>query len=421
MPRFQGLDAWLDWQQSLHPSAIELGLDRVTRVAERLGVLEPVWPVITVAGTNGKGSCVAYMDSILRTAGYRTGAYTSPHLLRYNERIRLDGQDVEDSALVEAFETVDQARGEISLTYFEFGTLAALVLFERLRPDVVLLEVGLGGRLDAVNVLDSDAAIVASVGLDHVDWLGATREAIGREKAGVFRAGRPAICGDRECPDSVRETAAGVVAPLFLIGRDYDHVPASNEHWTFQGAGRTIKRLPVPSLAGRHQLDNAATAAMTLTLLGDRLPVGDDAVREGLRSTRLPGRFQVIPGRVEWILDVAHNREAAKGLAQSLRGAPPAGRTHGVVAILARKDAGAVIEPLLDIVDVWYPLQLPDQDARPAQAVADLLPPARVENAGAPEELFARVVQEAEAGDRIVVFGSFRTVEEALRRLTKSE
>ena len=425
MSRFHSLAQWLDWQQTLHPSAIELGLERVRVVAERLGVLEPPWPVITVAGTNGKGSCVAYMESILRAAGYRTAAYTSPHLLRYNERIRLDGRSVGDQALIQAFEAVDEARGATSLTYFEFGTLAALWLFWRREPDVVLLEVGLGGRLDAVNVLDSDAAVVVSVGLDHTDWLGDTRESIGREKAGVFRSGRPAICGDRDCPASVRDTAIQQASPLFLIGRDYDREDATGEGWTFRGAGRRIEALPLPNLAGEQQLDNAATALMALALLDDRLPVSDQAVRQGLAAAVLAGRFQVISDRVEWILDVAHNQEASRGLAASLIGSPCAGKTRAVVAVLARKDAMALLQPLLDVVDVWYPLRLPDADARPAEDLAELLgrqvEPARLAKAGPPDELFARAERDADPEDRIVVFGSFRTVEEALRRLTKAE
>ena len=425
MSRFHSLAQWLDWQQTLHPSVIDLGLERVREVAERLGVMEPAWPVITVAGTNGKGSCVAFMESILRAAGYRTAAYTSPHLLRYNERIRLDGRPVDDQALIQAFEAVDEARGSTSLTYFEFGTLAALWLFRRREPDVVLLEVGLGGRLDAVNVLDSDAAVVVSVGLDHTDWLGDTRESIGREKAGVFRSGRPAICGDRDCPASVRDAANQQASPLFLIGRDYDREDVPGGGWTFHGAGRRIEALPPPNLAGEHQLDNAATALMALALLDDRLPVSDQAVRQGIGAAALAGRFQVISGRVEWILDVAHNQEASQGLAASLARSSCTGKTRAVVAVLTRKDAPALLRPLLDMVDVWYPLQLPDADARPAEDLAELLvrqvEPARLAKAGPPDELFARAESEADPGDRIVVFGSFRTIEEALRRLTKAE
>lgn len=414
--RFATLDGWLQWQQTLHPRAIDLGLDRVRQVAERLGVRRPACPVITVGGTNGKGSCVSYLDAILAAAGYRVGVYTSPHLVRYNERIRIGGCEATDAELVDAFERIDRARGDTSLTYFEFGTLAAFDLFSRSGCDVWILEVGLGGRLDAVNVIDADVAVLTSISLDHTDWLGPDREAIGREKAGIFRAGRVAVYGERDMPASVADAAAAIGARLWHVGREFDYA-AESGRWSFVAPNAVQRTLPLPALPGEHQLANAAAALAALQAVSDRLPVPFDAVETGLARTRLPGRFQVLPGAVEWILDVAHNQDGVACLARTLRGRPISGRCHAVFAQMRRKELWPVVASIADLIDDWWLLDLGDEDARPAADVAAELrgrdKQVRAEADAA--ELFDAVTAAAAPGDRVVVFGSFRTVEEALR------
>ena len=300
MPRFQTLAGWLNWQEGLHPKKIDLGLERVADVASRLGTLQLEQTVITVAGTNGKGSSVAFLESILSAAGYRVGTYTSPHLFRYNERIRINSHEVDDAALCEAFAAVDEARGTSTLSYFEFGTLAALQLFSQAPLDIVVLEVGLGGRLDAVNIIDATVALVTSVGIDHCAWLGTDRESIGREKAGIFRATRPAICSDPAPPASVEKHAQKIGADWYCLGQAYDYTEEPGG-WTWRGAGRALEALPCPSLPGKHQLNNAAGVLMALELLSGQHPVTRAAIEQGLQSVSLPGRCQVVAGAVEQI------------------------------------------------------------------------------------------------------------------------
>ncbi|HSP00336.1 MAG TPA: bifunctional tetrahydrofolate synthase/dihydrofolate synthase, partial [Thioalkalivibrio sp.] len=311
--RFDTLEQWLAWQETLHPKAIDLGLERVARVAGRLGLLEPSHAVITVAGTNGKGSTVALLDAIYRAAGYRVCTYTSPHLLRYNERIRIHGALASDEALCRAFDAVDTARGEESLSYFEFGTLAALWLFWEAAPDVAILEVGLGGRLDAVNIIDSDVAVITSIGIDHEAWLGSDREVIGAEKAGVFRAARPAVCGDPRPPASIQRRALDLGAKLYMAGRDFSwQAAALGQGWQWQGPGAVVLAdLPLPALFGPIQLNNAASALTAVTLLQARLAVSREALARGLQQVRLPGRFQQLRDKPLVILDVAHNPQGA--------------------------------------------------------------------------------------------------------------
>lgn len=414
--RFETLSEWLDWQQGLHPRAIDLGLDRVRRVGERLGALSPGCPVFTVAGTNGKGSCVAFLEGCLRAAGYRTGAYTSPHLLRYNERIRIDGVEIDDQSLIEAFARVDAARQDESLTYFEFGTLAAFDLFRRAGCEAWVLEVGLGGRLDAVNIIDADVALISSVGLDHTDWLGPDREHIGAEKAGVFRAGRRAIFGGADVPQSVLDHAGRVGAPLWLAGRDY-RWQRRVSGWDFIGPQGELRELPLPGLQGAYQLGNAATALAALQALSARLPVPRSALELGITQAWVAGRFQVLAGPVEWILDVAHNRDSVENLRQVLAARPTTGRTLTVFAQMQRKELEPVLAAMAPAVDAWYLLELPDADVRPAADVAAGLAALGIEPAavGPAPRLFEQVAAALQAGDRLVVFGSFRTVEEALR------
>jgi len=415
-PRFDSLHEWLQWQETLHPSSIDLGLGRVARVADHLKCRAPARVVISVAGTNGKGSCVALLEAILLRAGYRVGCYTSPHLFRYNERLRLQGQAVSDRLLVEAFERVDQARGGHTLTYFEFGTLAALDIMGAEQLDVAILEVGLGGRLDAVNIVDADAALLASVGVDHSDWLGPDRESIGREKAGIFRTSRPAVCGDPDPPLSVREEAGRIGAEFRVLGRDFT-LKHAGRRWHWQGQRSRYRDLPLPSLAGAHQLANAASVLMVLEMLADRLPVTRKAIDSGLRWARLPGRIETIAGKVEQVLDVSHNAQAAQALVDALRHMPLAGKTHAVIGMMRDKDVEAFVRALQPEVDSWYVVGLnvarasyPEQLA--ARVAAVVGPAGRVSCCATVAEALAAVKRRVETGDRVLVCGSFHTVAE---------
>lgn len=382
------------------------------RVKHALG-LAPAFPLIVVGGTNGKGSTCAYLEAILGAAGYKTGVYTSPHLLRYNERVRIAGVEASDGDLVRAFERVDAARGETSLTYFEFGTLGAMLQFVDAGVDVAVLEVGLGGRLDAVNVFDADAAIVTSVDLDHTDYLGDTREKIGFEKAGIYRAGRPAICADPAPPASLVEHARRIGAGLRCVGSAFA-AAREDGRWTYRGADLDWHDLPLPAMAGDFQLRNAAAALAVLEALRACLPVDAAAIRRGLASARLPGRFQRISAAPEVIVDVAHNAEAARALAASLRAQPAAGRTLAVVGMLADKDAAAVFAALADQIDAWWTCAPDSPRVRDAAALAAIL---REHAGGAPIRVqpdvnaaLAEARGAARENDRILVFGSFYTV-----------
>lgn len=424
--RFDTLQQWLTWQEGLHPWDIELGLERIHTVWRRLAGDDPLVQscVITVAGTNGKGSCVAMLDAILRAAGYRTGVYTSPHLLRYNERIRIDGEEVADAQLCDAFSRIDHARGEISLTYFEFGTLAALELFRQTQPDVILLEVGLGGRLDAVNIIDADVALLTSVGIDHVEWLGEEREAIGREKAGIFRNGRAAVCGDPAPPVSVLSEADRLGAKLYCLGREFGYA-RQQQGWQWWAGERLRSALPFPALAGEIQLQNAASVLMVLELLRDRLPVNQEDIRRGLQEVKLQGRFQVMPGAVTLILDVTHNADGARVLARNLRAHACKGSTLAVVSMLQDKDVEQVGVELQGVVDRWYVAGLQVARGQTAAVLAQRLragvaglqqgtDPVTLVECETVAEACGRALQEAQEGDRIVVFGSFYTVTEGL-------
>ncbi|MGB5440916.1 MAG: bifunctional tetrahydrofolate synthase/dihydrofolate synthase [Gammaproteobacteria bacterium] len=417
MPRFQTLADWLGWQEDLHPKKIDLGLERVAMVAGRLGILQLEQTVITVAGTNGKGSSVALLESILSAGGYRVGTYTSPHLFRYNERIRMNGHEVDDGALCDAFAAVDEARGTSSLSYFEFGTLAALQLFSQAPLDIVVLEVGLGGRLDAVNIIDASVALVTSIDIDHCAWLGTDRESIGAEKAGVFRSNRPAICSDPAPPASVEKHALQIGADWYCLGQAYDYEEAAGG-WIWRGAGRTLEALPYPSLPGKHQLNNAAGVLMVLELLAGQHPVTRAAIEQGLQSVSLPGRCQVVAGLVEQIFDVAHNTDSASRLLQVLEDRPCSGSTRLVLGMLDDKQAGEFASCLAPAVDHWYLAGLDSERGLSARALLE-----QVENAGIRGEkrnfqdvhsAWRQAHRDSAAGDRIVVCGSFLTVAEAL-------
>ncbi len=419
--RFPDLAHWLEWQQTLHPKAIELGLERAARVLGRTGWRPPVCPVLTVGGTNGKGSCVALLAAMLRAGGYRVGTFTSPHLVHYRERIRIADEFVSEASLVAAFERIADALEGVSLTFFEFNTLAALLVFETAGLDAVVLEVGLGGRLDAVNLVDADVAVVVSVGLDHMEWLGPDVESIGREKAGIFRRGRPAIVGMRSPPRSVLAVGEQVGAQLRVFGRDFDAIERTEGTWDYRDDSGALHRLPAPALQGVAQVGNAASALTALRALAQRLPLERASIERGLREVRLPGRFQRVAadGGFEWVLDVAHNPDSAQVLASSLARHPVRGRTLAVCGMLADKDVETVVRRLQGRVDSWIAAGTDGARALTDQQLADRARGCGVvmEAGGTVREAMDRAAALAGPGDRVVVFGSFHTVGPALQRL----
>ena len=412
------LAEWLALQESVHARSIDLGLERVAPVARALGLAQPPYRVITVAGTNGKGSTVAWLDALARASGRRCGALTSPHLLRYNERVHIEGSEASDEALIGAFERIEQARGSTTLTFFEYNTLAALLLFADAAVELAILEVGLGGRLDATNVVDADVAVLCSVGFDHRDWLGDTLEEIGREKAGIFRSRRPAVLGTDAMPASVFRAIAALDAQPLVAGRDF-HWSVHGDRWSYRGPRLALAELPVPSLPGEIQYRNAATALAALEALEPERPIDAEAAARALREVRLPGRFQIVPGPVEWILDVAHNAPAAEVLAQNLEARPLRGRTLAVCGILTDKDAGAIARALAARIDEWILCALPGPRGSGAAALAARMAPLprRVELTESVSAGCELARTHARAGDRIVAFGSFLTVGSALQYL----
>lgn len=424
------LGEWLAYLETLHPKTIEMGLERVRRVAARLD-LALQCPVMTVTGTNGKGSVCAFVDAMLRAARYRTGLYTSPHLLAYNERVQIDGVPATDAELSGAFADVERMRDGVPLTYFEFGTLAALVIFSRAKLEALVLEVGLGGRLDAVNIVDADVAIVTSIALDHADYLGGTRDSVAREKAGIMRPGRPAICADPDPPPSLVQHADTVGAQLVRLGVDFGYRMGDGQ-WNFwhrrpdEGPGIAWRHaLPLPALRGRIQLRNASAALAALDALGERLPITMGAIREALTTVTLPGRFQVLPGRPAIVLDVAHNAEAAQTLGANLGDMGYFPRTLGVFSILADKDIGAVAEALAGRIDRWLVAPSPGPRGASASLIRERLVSGGVAESAVeetPDVAAALAAAQNAAGDadRIVVFGSFVTVAAALRALADS-
>lgn len=411
---------WLSRLEAMHPKAIDMGLDRVRQVKQAMNV-QFECPVIIVGGTNGKGSTCAMLEAILLRAGYRVGLYTSPHLLHFNERMRVNGVSCTDQELIAAFDKLEAVRGDVSLSYFEFTTLAAIQLFADAKLDAVIFEVGLGGRLDAVNVLDADVAIVTSVDIDHTEYLGDTREKIGFEKAGIFRSGKTAICGDPVPPASLIEHAEKIGADLWLFNRDFNY-SGDKQQWNFSGRGRRRNSLGYPALRGANQLLNASSVLAALEALRLRLPVGAQEVRTGLAVVDLPGRFQVLPGQPTVILDVAHNPHAAATLAQNLDNMHFAPYTYAVFGAMQDKDIDGVIAHLKGRVDHWCLTDLPLPRAASASEIKDRLvhaygemPPARdtersILTFASPAEAFANALSRAGENDRIAVFGSFLTV-----------
>lgn len=419
--RLVTLEAWLGYLEKLHPKTIDMGLGRVKKVSDALG-LEPEFPVITVAGTNGKGSVCAMLESILSHASYRVGCYTSPHLLRYNERVRINLHEVTDGALCEVFAEIEAARESVhtTLTYFEFGTLAAMLLFLRSHVDVAILEVGLGGRLDAVNVFDTDCAILASIDLDHMDYLGITREAIGQEKIGIFRENKPAICAEPEMPGNLREKMLATDANLYCIGEAFSYT-ADNQQWCYQGISGHHQNLPLPALKGRYQLQNASAVLAALEALEEILPVPMNAIRQGLVGVTLPGRFQMISARPIVILDVAHNPAAARKLSTNLESIPVKGCTYAVAGMLSDKDMAGTFGALKNNIDYWLISGLDVARGASENEVLQALEGAGIgkENILCPfQNVWSAYVYARDHvgdNDRICVFGSFYTVSSVMK------
>jgi dihydrofolate synthase/folylpolyglutamate synthase len=415
----RSLEQWLAYQTQVHPQTIDLGLDRLQVVLERLQWRQPQIPVITIAGTNGKGSVSAYCAAILGAAGFRVGTFTSPHLRDYRERIRVHDRLARTEELVAAFEKIEAARGSVALTFFEFNALAALLIFDAAALDAWVLEIGMGGRLDAVNVVDPDVAVVTSIGLDHQEYLGDTLEAIAREKAGIFRPGRTAVIGGRE-PSPVLESIAGAMgAPLKRLAIEYNYI-LEGLGWRYRGTHWDLPHLPAPALVGDIQFTNAATAIAALEEISPRLEVAAGAVAQGLSQVRLVGRFDVIKpatGSPTWVLDVAHNPDAARVLARNLNTNPFPGRTLGVCGILADKDASGIAEILDDSIDEWWCASLDGARGRSGEKLANELRGKVAVNVNTAESVAAACAAALTAAtphDRVVVFGSFHTVGPAL-------
>ncbi|WP_321405676.1 bifunctional tetrahydrofolate synthase/dihydrofolate synthase [Tolumonas auensis] len=403
MTQSQSLSDWLSYLEQIHPQQIELGLQRVKTVAERAALTQLPGIVITVGGTNGKGSTCAMLASILQAAGYTTGVYASPHLLRYNERVKINGHEVSDEDLCSAFAEIDQKRADISLTFFEFGTLAAFAVFKKYQPDVILLEVGLGGRLDATNIIDADISVITSIDLDHCDWLGNTRDAIATEKAGIYRSEKPAICGEPNPPQTLYAAVNQINAQLYTVGEQFSY-QLTEDKWTFTGQHWQFTDLPVPALP----LQNAATVLATLEHVP--LSVSESAIRSGLENAQLAGRFQTLQNHPTVIIDVAHNPHAARYLAIQL-GKQKADKIIAVVGMLKDKDIAHTLQHIVPYVSAWHLADLSGPRAASAGDLAALLPPESTFRChGSVEDAYQAALTQANEHDLIIVFGSFFTV-----------
>lgn len=406
------LATWLSYLEQLHSTAIELGLTRVRHVAEQLELLKPAPYVFTVAGTNGKGTTCATLEAILIKAGYKVGVYSSPHLIRYTERVRIQGQELSEQAHVNSLSAIDKGRGSTSLTYFEFGTLSALYLFKQEQVDVAILEVGLGGRLDATNIVDSNVGVITSIALDHTDWLGHDRESIGREKAGILRAHCPAVVGEPDMPASIGDVATEIGAKLFRRDHEWRYQQVE-QHWNWQSATQNFANLPLPNVP----LANAATALAALTQ--SSLTIPEQAIYDGLQSANLPGRFQTISHEPRTILDVGHNPHAAAYLATKLTELTKQGKLRAVVGMLTDKDIAGTLAHLIPLVDEWYCAPLTGPRGTTAQQIAQYLPHASTFDSVKAAWLQANA--DADKSDTIIVFGSFHTVAEVMQELETGE
>lgn len=418
------LQSWLSWLEALHHKSIDLGLDRIRQVADRLDLDWPAQKII-IGGTNGKGSTCAMLEAIYQAAGYRTGLYTSPHLVNFNERIRIDGQEASDAQIVEQLQCIEQARGEVSLTYFEYTTLAALLLFKQADAEVVILEVGLGGRFDAVNIIDADCSIVTCIDIDHTEYLGDTRDKIALEKAHIYCSGKPAICSDPEPPASLIEYAESIGADLRLFKHDFNFA-GDRQQWSFQGRHKRKNALAYPALRGANQLLNASAALAAIESLDQVLPVQIQAIRQGLLNARLKGRFDILPGQPTVILDVAHNPHAVAVLAQNLQSMSFFPYTAAIFGMLNDKDCDTVIQKLGRLIDYWYCVDLEGPRGMTASELAaritKLLP---ADNEGlptiktfeSPAAAYDQALADIGQQDRLLVFGSFMTVSGVLKHI----
>jgi len=411
------LDDWLKWQENLHTSEIDLGLERIAKVAKQLKLLSPSFPVITVAGTNGKGSCVAMLEAIYKAQGYNTGSYTSPHLINYNERIKLSGENVSDELIIEAFQEIDQARGNISLSYFEFGTLAAMLIFHQKNIDVAILEVGLGGRLDAANLWDASLALITSIDIDHIDWLGDNREKIAIEKAGIMRKNIPVISGDPNPPKSIKTEAKRIGALLFQFNQDFSYKTLGNSQWLWKWQYKTHNKqyqLPLPALVGEFQLNNASTVLAGIETLQNKLKVSENAIKKGLLEATAPGRLQIIHESPEWLIDVAHNPHAAKELAKYLKKHPVTGKTYAIFSMLKDKDISQVLSILDKYIDEWHIIGLEGSRGLTInelnQYINDLERKGSIFPHKDISEACLHLKNNSKFEDRVVAFGSFLVV-----------
>lgn len=419
---FTTLDDWLPWLETLSPREIVLGLERVQEVLNRLDLARPSL-VINVAGTNGKGSCAAMLEALLRAGGCRTGCYTSPHLSRYNERIRINGESASDEQILAGLERVEKSRGDVPLTFFEFGTLAALAVFDTATVDTQVLEVGMGGRLDAVNAINPDACLITNVSLDHCAWLGDDVESIGAEKAGVMRTDTPVVFGSAEIPQSVNRHAAAIGAELLVAGIDFNHMIIDEEHWSWRGVNVQLTGLSRPGLSGDMQLQNAAAVLALLEALGRTTDLTKETVNRVLPTLRLPGRLQVLEGQPKWLLDVAHNAASACIVAAEIERMAPGHAAFGVVGMLKDKDVSAWLSPFQDLVEMWVAVSVGGDRAMPASHLARI-----VANQSGVPCLVAKNLDEAlmfaelhtRDGDLAVVTGSFYLVGPALAALNSS-
>jgi dihydrofolate synthase/folylpolyglutamate synthase len=422
MMRFDSLKGWLDWQESLHPVKIDLGLERAAQVYHALNpdCIKPI--TITVAGTNGKGSCIAYLEAIYRAQGYRVGAYSSPHILKYNERIKIDGKPVSDELICEAFARIESVRCNTSLSYFEFGTLAALDIFWRSGLDIQLLEVGLGGRLDAVNIIDPNVSLITSIGIDHIDWLGETREAIGQEKAGIFRAKTPAIIGDCDPPESLLQSAIEKDARLYCINKDFSYKKQTTT-WDWFAGDRHISQLPEPGLKGEHQYRNASSVILAVEVLAKSLPVSDMAIRIGLKNIQLLGRFQLIDDKIPVLIDVGHNPDAVKTLVDYLNMTFPDKRIHAVFSMMKDKDIAGVLEIMNPVVYDWFFAPIANPRAATEPLMRKIFSQSSVSRISFGFTGFADAFNAAKnqslENDLLLVFGSFFLVSDCLNEFEK--
>ena len=417
------LAEWLNWQETLHLSEIDLSLDRIREVAKKLDLLSPAFPIITVAGTNGKGSTVSLFESILKVQGYKTGSYTSPHLVEYNERIKLNTVNAKDDLIVEAFEEIDRARGTISLTYFEFGTLAAMLIFTQQKVDVVILEVGLGGRLDASNLWDTSLAIITSIGIDHVDWLGDDREVIAVEKSGIMRKSIPVICGDLDPPNNIAKEAQRIGANLYQINHAFSYQENNDETWTWKGF-RKEYTLSLPALAGAFQLNNAATVLAGLQAVNDILPTTQESLKQGLKEVSLIGRLQTIHQYPDWLIDVAHNPHAAKQLAKHLQTHPVKGKTIALFSMLKDKDIQQVVAIMGHYIDVWHIVELEGSRSTQLSELKGIINEQTPNKTVVAHQSFSNAIKSIKTSsnlqDRVVAFGSFLVVSELIKLMRPS-